>query len=470
MARFAWTKSVILRFGALVFLFQLIGAALVLAIVHQLTQGELEATSRQLATELRDELVAGDLAANEANGNDQARGIAAARATIAARLADGRDRQEVILLVDARGRALAGNLAAWPPNVAAGNGWRVIDLFRLSSDQPERMGLIATALPGGARLLTGHVVETDLRFGGIMEEAMLSALLLALPLALLAAWLSARLIQSRVRGIVTTAQAIGTGEMELRVPIAASGDTFDQLAIAINAMLDRIMALMGELRLVTDGLAHDLRLPLTRLKAVLDRSLTDTDDPAAQAALGRALEESDILLAMLTTALLISRTEAGIGRDAFVTVDLTAMLGDLQEMYGPLADDHGVEILVEAVGPVMANVHRELIGQAIANLIDNALKYGGTRIVLGVARTDGRLLLSVADDGAGIAADMRDEALRRFGRLDAARHMSGAGLGLSLVAAVARLHGGTMVLEDNAPGLRVVIAMGDGDRTMAGSS
>jgi len=139
-------------------------------------------------------------------------------------------------------------------------------------------------------------------------------------------------------------------------------------------------------------------------------------------------------------------------------------------MYGPLADDHGVEILVEAVGPVMANVHRELIGQAIANLIDNALKYGGTRIVLGVARTDGRLLLSVADDGAGIAADMRDEALRRFGRLDAARHMSGAGLGLSLVAAVARLHGGTMVLEDNAPGLRVVIAMGDGDRTMAGSS
>ena len=461
MARFAWTKSVILRFGALVFLFQLIGAALVLAIVHQLTQSELEATSRQLATELRDELVA------DLNANDEGGGIAAARATIAARLADGRDRQEVILLVDARGQALAGNLAAWPPNVAAGNGWRVIDLFRLASEQPERMGLIATALPGGARLLTGHVVETDLRFGGIMEEAMLSALLLALPLALLAAWLTARLIQSRVHGIVTTAQAIGTGEMaghmDRRIAIGASGDTFDQLAMAINAMLDRIMALMGELRLVTDGLAHDLRSPLTRLKAVLDRSLTDTGDPAAQVALGRALEESDILLSMLTTALLISRTEAGIGRDAFVTIDLAAMLGDLQEMYGPLADDHGVAILVEATGPVMADVHRELIGQAIANLIDNGLKYGGNRIVLGVARADGRLLLSVADDGAGIPAAMRDQALRRFGRLDAARHMSGAGLGLSLVAAVARLHGGAMVLEDNAPGLRVVIAMGDGD-------
>lgn len=442
----------ILRFGAMVFLFQLIGAALVLAIVHQLTQGQIEATSRQLATELRDELVASDRTA----------GADATQAMIETRLADGREPQEVMLLADARGATLAGNLSTWPPNVAVGEDWQIIDLFRVSGDRPERMGVIATALPGGGRLLTGHVVDSDLRFGGLMEEAMLSALLLALPLALIAAWLSARLIQARVHGVVTTARAISTGELERRVAVEGSGDSFDALATAINAMLERIMALMDELRLVTDGLAHDLRSPLTRLKAVLDRSLSDTRDPDARAAIGRALEETDIVLAMLGTALLISRTEAGLGRDALVETDLLAMLDDLQDMYGPLAEDHDVEIVVDSAGPVMAPVHRELIGQAIANLIDNALKYGGRRIVLTAVHDRDGCRLSVADDGPGIPAALRDQALRRFGRLDAARHESGAGLGLSLVAAVARLHGGQMMLEDNEPGLRVVIALGDG--------
>ncbi|WP_336958894.1 HAMP domain-containing sensor histidine kinase [Sphingobium aquiterrae] len=437
-------RSVIWRFGALVFLFQLLGAGLVLATVHQITGRALEANSRTLTQELR-----GELAASYRTG-----GASAARALIAARLADDGDAQSVMLLADASGRPLAGNLGAWPPTVVPGDPWRVVNLYRMESAAPERMGLLATRLPDGSRLLTGHVVESDLRFGGMMEQAMLSALLLALPLAVVAAWLSARLIQSRVRSIVTTAAAIETGEMDRRIPADGSGDAFEDLGRSINAMLDRIMALVGEMRLVTDGLAHDLRSPLTRLKAVLDRSLSDVRDADARTALGRALEEVDILLSMLTTALLISRTEAGIGREGFVAVDIAAMLRDLQEMYGALADERDVEIIVDAPATLPAHAHRELIVQALANLIDNALKYGGGHITLSArAQEDGSVMLGVADNGPGIPVEQREEALRRFGRLDAARHMSGAGLGLSLVAAVARLHGGTLRLGDNAPGL-----------------
>jgi signal transduction histidine kinase len=442
-------RSVIWRFGALVFLFQLLGAGLVLATVHQMTSRALEANSSALTRELQEEVTA----------SYRTGGASAARAMIAARLADDGDGQSVMLLADPAGRPLAGNLGAWPPTVMPGEPWRVADLYRTESAAPERMGLLATRLPDGTRLLTGHVVESDLRFGGVMEQAMLSALLLALPLAALAAWLSARLIQSKVRTIVATAAAVETGEMDRRIPADGSGDAFEDLGRSINAMLDRIMALVSEMRLVTDGLAHDLRSPLTRLKAVLDRALSDVRDADARMALGRALEEVDILLSMLTTALLISRTEAGIGREGFADVDIAAMLRDLQEMYGALADERDVEIVVEAPDVLMARVHRELIVQALANLIDNALKYGGGHILLSARATASEITLGVADNGSGIAPDQREEALRRFGRLDAARHMSGAGLGLSLVAAVARLHGGALALGDNAPGLIVSLTI-----------
>jgi signal transduction histidine kinase len=444
-----WTRSVIWRFGALVFLFQLLCAGLVLVTVHQLTSRSLEANSRALAHELRSEVLASYMTG----------GLRGARAMIDAHLAEDDNAQSVLLLADADGRALAGNLAGWPPNMLPDDPWRVVNLYRRDTTAPARMGLIATALPDGSRLLAGHVVESDLRFGGIMEQAILAALLLALPLAALAAWLSARLIQARLRAFVATAAAVETGEMDSRIPMDGSGDVFEDLAQAINAMLDRIMALVGEMRLVTDGLAHDLRSPLTRLRAVVDRSLSETRDPEARLALGRALEEVDILLSMLTTALLISRTEAGIGREGLAEVDLAAMLRDLQEMYGALADEGDVEIRVDAPDSLVLRVHRELIGQALANLIDNALKYGGGHIVLSAARAGHGAVLTVADNGPGIPAGQREAALRRFGRLDAARHESGAGLGLSLVAAVARLHGGALMLGDNAPGLTVSITL-----------
>jgi len=228
-------------------------------------------------------------------------------------------------------------------------------------------------------------------------------------------------------------------------------------------MLARVESVLDELRAVTDGLAHDLRSPLTRLKARIDKlqqgSVIDAADLEAVSA------EAESLLGMLDTSLEITRAEAGIGRDRFEAVDLSQMVADLADMYGPLAEDAGVELAVQpGLTRVTALAHRQLLGRALANLIDNALRYGaaGKCIELAAERHDGGARLVVGDHGPGIPSAQRREALRRFGRLDAARgrqgqRLQGAGLGLSLAAAVARLHGGTLTLADNKPGLQVAI-------------
>jgi len=325
---------------------------------------------------------------------------------------------------------------------------------------PEQMGVIATKLPDNTHLLVGHVIEDDLRVRRQTGEAMIAALLLAVPLALLGAIVATRVITVRVEGIAETARRVGMGELSLRVPVDPGvRDSFADLSGTINLMLGRIETLVTELRVVTDSLAHDLRSPLTRLSATIDRATRETDDETALAALERVGSEAETLLQMLTAALQISRTEAGIGRDRFVPTDLGQMIEDLVEVYGPLAEERGYTL--SASGRAQAVVHRELVGQALANLVDNAMKYGrsGGMIRLSVEENIDAITLAVDDDGPGIPVDSRAEALRRFGRLDPARQPGGAGLGLALVAAVAHLHGGSVELADNAPGLSVRLVL-----------
>ncbi|WP_239018134.1 HAMP domain-containing sensor histidine kinase [Sphingomonas flavalba] len=441
----AIARSASFRFAALVFILQLLSAGAILATVRQLILDELLGDSRALSVELRD-----DLLSTYGSGGD-----AALAGAIRARLVSAGNADTVLLLARADGQPVAGNLGAWPPNITPGAPWRTIDLFRVGSARPERMELVSAALPGGDRLLAGHVVENSLKLNRVVEAALLSALLLALPLALIGAWAAARLIDGRLRNIAATARAVGGGDLSHRVVPDGSGDAFEAVGLSINAMLERIEALVSELRIVTDGLAHDLRSPLTRLKATLERALGEARDSSGQTALATALSEADTLLTMLSTALQISRAEAGIGRDRFAITDLTRMLGDLVEMYGPLVEERGLTIAQDPGAPLLVPVHRELLGQAVANLVDNAVKYGAGHIQLAAAPTADGAEIVIADGGQGIPAERRAEAVRRFGRLDAARHVGGAGLGLALVAAVARLHGGTLTLEDNGPGLRV---------------
>ncbi|KQM21727.1 histidine kinase [Sphingomonas sp. Leaf24] len=432
-----------MRFAALVFALQLAGAAVTLLTVRTITETRLTASATQEAQRLRATLL-------EAWA---ARGVPGLRAAVELRL-DRSDRPLSVVLVTARdGTPLAGNVAAWPPNVSPGSP-ATIELFRVRRDRPESMRVIGTVLPDGTRLLTGHVIEGERAFVGAMEMAMVAAMIVALALAALAGWVAARIIARRLWRTVDTVAAVTAGDLDRRVALPGGRDAFDKLGQSVNAMLDRIAMLVGELKMATDALAHDLRSPLTRLRATLERALAAADTEDGRIAVLRAMDEGDRLLGMLDTALRITRAEAGIGRDAFVAVDLSALLTDVADLFEPLAEDCGLAIVVDAPEPVTVSAHREMIGQAVANLIDNALKYGQGTIRISLTKGD-PVVIAVSDDGPGIPPDRRAEALQRFGRLDAARAESGAGLGLSLVAAVAHLHGGTLALDDNAPGLIV---------------
>lgn len=445
LARF-WRSSTT-RFILLVFGIELILAASMTLTLRDLTRAELQADARAYATRM-----AQDIGRSYRTGDD-----AATRRAIFMRLVFSEGRAAIALLVDKNGTALAGNLDQWPIGLAA--GWNEINLSRPGSMEAEPLGVLVTPLPQGAKLLTGQILEADKRLAGILDRATGTALIFALPLALFAALAAVRIINARVDDIADTANAVRAGHLSKRVGLDGSGDTFDRLGATLNAMLDRNEALISELRIVTDGLAHDLRSPLTRLKARLDQAAKAAGSDRLQNAVAAAEQEADRLLDMLTTALQISRAEAGIGRDHFAPVELDILVHDIAELYIPLAEDKGFELRVDAAPcPALAG-HRELLSQAISNLIDNALKYGASPIWIRTGTTQESCWLCVEDRGSGIAQDAQAEALRRFGRLDPARTGFGAGLGLSLVAAVARLHGGHISLSDAGPGLAVQLTL-----------
>jgi signal transduction histidine kinase len=446
-----WFRSTSTRFVALVFLLQIAATAGILFYVHQASVRALEGEQKALVAELRNDLLADY---REGGETDLSK-------LIDTRLESVRSDIPVILLMSAGGKVIAGNLAAWPTVIPYRTDWRILDLYRMGGTRAEHIGLVTSTLPGGAHLLTGHVIEGNLTLTRINEQAMVAAFLFAIPFALLISLLLGRMINGRVRGIAMTAEAVGQGNFSHRVPMDGSGDAFDALGHGVNAMLDRIETLIGELKVITDGLAHDLRSPITRLKSKIERASIDVKDPVALTALEGVSAEAETLLAMLSTALQISRAEAGIGRDRFVAVDVKALLDDLAEVYGPVAEDQGFALIASAPGQLNATLHRELISQALGNLIENALKYadGGTAISLTARHELDHLILTVADDGPGIPPERRDEAKRRFARLDPARHVTGSGLGLSLVEAVARLHGGALMLDDGTPGLRAVLTI-----------
>jgi signal transduction histidine kinase len=219
---------------------------------------------------------------------------------------------------------------------------------------------------------------------------------------------------------------------------------------------------MGEMRAVTDSLAHDLRTPLTRLKtAVLRAADPDTEAPYRDEALAAAAEEADRVLQSFSTMIDIARAESGVMQGQLAPVDLAQIARDVAELHAPLAEDSGLSLSVDAPSPVLVRGHVQFLSQMLSNLVDNAVKHAasGREASISVARVNGEARLVVADRGPGVPEARRTEALKRFGRLDPARSGPGSGLGLSLAATVARLHGGRLELEDNAPGLRVAVSL-----------
>jgi signal transduction histidine kinase len=263
-----------------------------------------------------------------------------------------------------------------------------------------------------------------------------------------------------------------------RLPVAGTGDELDRLAENLNAMLERIEALMRGLKEVSDNIAHDLKTPLTRLRNRAEEALrVQQSETGYREALDSIIEESDGLIRTFNALLMIARAESGQARDGMLSFDAADVARGIGELYEPLAEEKGLTLSVEAPGPAPVVGNRELVSQALANLVDNAIKYavpnahgnGAARGIVVKAAVEGeRVLLSVADRGPGIPEGERGRAVERFVRLEKSRSVPGSGLGLSLAAAVAHLHGGELRLEDNAPGLRAAIALPPGGPQGAG--
>jgi signal transduction histidine kinase len=250
--------------------------------------------------------------------------------------------------------------------------------------------------------------------------------------------------------------------MTRRIPLTGTDDPFDRLGLQINEMLDRIANLMQEVRIVTDTLAHDLRSPVSRLRTAAQAAGETSDPVRRDQALASIIQQADSLMRILTTVLEISRSRAMTGREQFNWFDADALAAELSEMYEPVAEDSDVTVLFDRPPrPMRIFGHRQLIAQAVSNLIENAIRYGsdGGEIRLSVEEDAKQLTIAVADRGPGIPEDRRAEAMRRFGRLDSSRSEGGAGLGLTLAQAIAHLHGGEFKLDNNNPGLIVALVL-----------
>jgi len=364
--------------------------------------------------------------------------------------------EPVYLVTDGLGNRLAGNLLDWPPTVLPDSQWRKVELYRRGDQRPVLIGARAAAFPGGVRLLVGRALAGRVQIQDAIGEAVLWSLAAVWLMAMGGGLLLSRTILRRVDEVAAINREVMVGDLGRRVPVRGSGDEFDRLAASMNSMLARIEELMVGMRTVTDSVGHDLRSPLTRLRSRLERArAAGASEAEREKALDDALSDVDATLDLLGRLLEIARAESGLQRGQMADVDLAAIAGDIAELYEPTAEDRGLVLEATAGEPIVASGHAELLAQAVSNLVDNATKYGRGRIRVETAVVDGRARIRVEDDGPGIPAEDRQRAIERFVRLDPSRSGKGAGLGLSLVAAVARLHGGTLELSDAGPGLRV---------------
>jgi signal transduction histidine kinase len=388
------------------------------------------------------------------------RGLAGLIDVIRERSGEGGNRDSVYVLYDPNRGPLAGNLGAWPPMATGHSEWLSLDLTRREEGAPVTHVIQARTfvLAGGYRLLVGRDMHEKAKFRSTMVETLAWALAATLGLGLLGGFVLSRRILARVDGVTRTTRQIMRGDLSQRIERGGSGDEFDRLAESLNAMFAQMERLMSGMRLATDSLAHDLRGPLTRLRGRIELALLQQPNPGRdREALLDVLAQSDAALALFDSLLKIAAAESGVATTEFRPLDLAALARDAAELYEPVVEDKRIALAVAANPAPPIEGQRELLAQAVTNLLDNAVKNTpeGGRIDVRVDCDNGTAALSVADNGPGIPDADRSRVLERFVRLEECRSGPGAGLGLSLVAAVARLHGATLTLGDNHPGLRV---------------
>ena len=388
-------------------------------------------------------------------------GLAGLTSSIRERIERRPQGSSIYLLTDADYSPIVGNLSGWPAQASEldGGGFVDFDLAPLGDELAHRARAKPFLLRGGFYLLVGRDLHELEEVRSLLLRTMGWGAALTLGLAALGGAVASR---SRLRRIAVINEAIGAvmaGDLARRIPEERQSDDIEELVVRVNRMLDELEKLIEGVRRVSDSIAHDLRTPLARLKTRLERLRRGEQ---ADAEVEAAVEEADRLLATFAALLRIARIESGeSGRGAFGEVDLTALIDDVVDLYGPLIDEAGKKLVLESAPHVGTVGDRDMLFQAVVNVVDNALKHtpAGGRIEISLTTSGAGAEIAVADDGPGIPEAERDKVRERFYRLDRSRTTAGAGLGLSLVAAVVDHHHGALRLEDAKPGLRVVIAL-----------
>jgi signal transduction histidine kinase len=381
-------------------------------------------------------------------------------AAIKDRVAGNIDDDALYLLVDPNFHVMEGNLNAWPPHLPMDEDWGRLKLDR--AGVPTLMQVHYFELPGGFHMLIGRDIAVRSQLGVMMEGALLWAAAIAVILGTVGAWAVRGLFRATIADVSATAMAISAGDLSRRVRVQGQDDEFDLLAETINDMLDRISRLMDGVRQVSNAIAHDLRTPITRARTRLEdaanHAITEIE---LRAAVERAMTDLDGIVNVFQALLRISEIEAGARRSAFAPLDLAPLLADLVELYEAAAEEAGMQLQSNIDNPLPAFGDRDMIQQAVANLLDNAIKFSpeGGVISVSAKREAGGVRIEVADQGAGIPEADRVHATDRFFRGEQARSTPGSGLGLALVNAVAQLHGGEIWLGDAGPGLRAALIL-----------
>lgn len=436
-------RSIGFRIAALHAALMALSAGALVAFLWWNTAGYLD---RQVERGLR-----GDIAAFAAD--HRAGGLAAVAAAIEARIAEDTDNEAIYLLLDARGAKRAGNLDGWPaflaPEVEAGEG----RLTREGTETTVRARVLAFA--DGSRVLAGRDVGARRQLQALVAESVFYGLALGVVLAASGGLLVAQVLARRTAPLLATAAAIGQGDLARRAPLSGNDDEFDQLARSFNAMLDRLAGLMEGVRQVSNAIAHDLRTPIARIRAGLEEVLHGAAEPhALKAGIERGIEELDRVIGLFQALLRIAEIEAGARRSAFAPFDLAAAVEDVAALYEPLAEAKEIR-LETAIPPALSVVgDRDLVAQAVANLVDNAIKFTphGGLVRLAASVSDPWAEVSVTDSGPGMPEEVRRRAKERFFRAEPCRSAPGFGLGLALVEAVAQLHGGRLDLNPGPAG------------------
>ncbi|MDP9589603.1 UNVERIFIED_ORG: signal transduction histidine kinase [Shinella zoogloeoides] len=366
------------------------------------------------------------------------------------------------IIASPTGEVLAGNVASIQPGVLDTEGWTETP-FRYQRYQEETRGTNrpmayaqVNVLSNGLRILVGRDLGEPENFRKLVRQALMVALGV-MGVGALAIWyLIGRNALKRMDRMSDASQRIMAGDLSQRLPTSGSGDEFDRLSESLNTMLGRIEKLGEGLKQVSDNIAHDLKTPLTRLRNKAEAALAGGDGADHRAALEEMIGESDQLIRTFNALLMISRVEAGQAPAEMSAVDISGIAHDSAELYEPVAEDCGLKFTTDIADGIEVKGNRELVGQALGNLIDNAIKYaegsgGEPDIHISLARRDNEVVLAVADSGPGVPEDKYGDVVERFVRLDASRSKPGTGLGLSLVGAVMEMHDGRLELDATHP-------------------